>query len=483
MRVLVFGVTLGWAFICWTRACITASASTAGPSPLAASNMRSASETGHSGSDLSIFPRPGSTTSASPLSSSPRPLVRSLAVVHLVTPSFAPSSVFCCYHSSHSASLTILRLGIVINKREQVSHATLCWSRFFAIIACRDWAEQALGICKSCRRLAAIRPHSSHDTDSRLNVVKPALPSPNSIFSCCCNLGHNPPKRASPLCLPFSQTRTTWFCPSLSTQERSPRIDYNYNNNNNNTSPNTKSSRKGVIRMDPDCAICHAPASHACECEAKGLEVAVRQAEARMMQSIYNDIRSWVRAHAQDYILEYFRLLTERRKATHAQHLERITAHAYHYYHAPPHPNEIAAAQQALKRGIDEDWQASVQRYPEVLEYFYSLVELTLPDDNEPAVKDPPLSALQGSRKAARRNTGPGTAVSGPSLAAPPPHLHEREPLPLPRGRTPPPLEPLRERRTPAPPGGGRRQSYRGPPPGPPPPPASAYFPPQYGPM
>ncbi|KAK4666867.1 hypothetical protein QC763_304050 [Podospora pseudopauciseta] len=478
-----FGVTLGWAFICWTRACITASASTAGPSPLAASNMRSASETGHSGSDLSIFPRPGSTTSASPLSSSPRPLVRSLAVVHLVTPSFAPSSVFCCYHSSHSASLTILRLGIVINKREQVSHATLCWSRFFAIIACRDWAEQALGICKSCRRLAAIRPHSSHDTDSRLNVVKPALPSPNSIFSCCCNLGHNPPKRASPLCLPFSQTRTTWFCPSLSTQERSPRIDYNYNNNNNNTSPNTKSSRKGVIRMDPDCAICHAPASHACECEAKGLEVAVRQAEARMMQSIYNDIRSWVRAHAQDYILEYFRLLTERRKATHAQHLERITAHAYHYYHAPPHPNEIAAAQQALKRGIDEDWQASVQRYPEVLEYFYSLVELTLPDDNEPAVKDPPLSALQGSRKAARRNTGPGTAVSGPSLAAPPPHLHEREPLPLPRGRTPPPLEPLRERRTPAPPGGGRRQSYRGPPPGPPPPPASAYFPPQYGPM
>lgn len=51
-------------------------------------------------------------------------------------------------------------------------------------------------------------------------------------------------------------------------------------------------SRKGVVRMDPDCAICHAPAALACECEAKGLEVAVRQAEARMMQSIYNDIRS-----------------------------------------------------------------------------------------------------------------------------------------------------------------------------------------------
>lgn len=138
-------------------------------------------------------------------------------------------------------------------------------------------------------------------------------------------------------------------------------------------------------------------------------------------------------------------MLTERRKTAHTSHLDRITAHAYHYYHAPPHPNEIAAAQAQLKRGIDEDWQASVQRYPEVLEYFYSLVELTLPDDDEPAVKDPPLSALSGSRKAGRRGGAP-TVVSGPSI-----HEGGREREALPRGRTPPPLEPLRERRTPAP--------------------------------
>lgn len=49
--------------------------------------------------------------------------------------------------------------------------------------------------------------------------------------------------------------------------------------------------RKSVIRMDPDCAICRAPANMQCDCEAKGLDTAVRQAEARMMQSIYNDIR------------------------------------------------------------------------------------------------------------------------------------------------------------------------------------------------
>ncbi|KAK1829193.1 hypothetical protein QBC39DRAFT_263690 [Podospora conica] len=237
--------------------------------------------------------------------------------------------------------------------------------------------------------------------------------------------------------------------------------DYNYK------------QKKSVVRMDPDCAICHAPATLACDCEAKGLEVAVRQAEARMMQSIYNDIRSWVRAHAQDYILEYFRLLTERRKTAHTAHLDRITAHAYHYYNAPPHPNEIAAAQAQLKRGIDEDWQASVQRYPEVLEYFYSLVELTLPDDNEAAVKDPPLSALNGSRKASRRQVGPGTVASGPSIAHHEREMREIGPLPR-RTPPPPPLEPLRERRTPAP--QQRRHSYRPPPPGPP----GGYYPPPY---
>ncbi|KAI1342377.1 hypothetical protein F5Y15DRAFT_302054 [Xylariaceae sp. FL0016] len=212
--------------------------------------------------------------------------------------------------------------------------------------------------------------------------------------------------------------------------------------------------------MDPDCAICRAPANLGCDCEAKGLEIALKQAEARMMQSIYNDIRSWVRGHAQDYILEYFRLLTERRKDAHSQHLERLTQQAYHYYHAPPHPNEIAAAQATLKRGIDEDWQASVQRYPEVLEYFFSLVDLTLPPDDDSQVRDPPLSALSGSRKSGRRTS---------TIAADSVHGRERA-TPLPR-RTPPP--PVMERRTPgppaignplAPPSGSRRHGYRHPP-------------------
>jgi hypothetical protein len=175
--------------------------------------------------------------------------------------------------------------------------------------------------------------------------------------------------------------------------------------------------------------------------------------------------RSWVRSHAQDYILEYFRMLTERRKAAHSAHLERITASAYYHYHAPPHPNEIAAAQASLKKGIDEDWQNSVQRYPEVLEYFFSLVELTLPGDDEDVVKDPPLSAMNGSRKAGRRPGGP----NGPSTIASGSTYHPPE---LSGRRTPPPP------RTP----GTRasRTTFRAPPPHtyPPPPPGTFINPP-----
>ncbi|KAK2626331.1 hypothetical protein QTJ16_004593 [Diplocarpon rosae] len=155
-------------------------------------------------------------------------------------------------------------------------------------------------------------------------------------------------------------------------------------------------TKKQVKIMDPDCAICSQPALAQCECEAKGLDIAVRQAEQRMMTSVFSEIRAWVRGHAQDYILSYFSMLTTRRKDQHAQAIHRMTEQAAYYYRARPHPSEIAAADAELKRGIDEDWKASVQRYPEVLEYFYGMVGLSLPGDDEPGVRDPPLSALGG---------------------------------------------------------------------------------------
>lgn len=54
---------------------------------------------------------------------------------------------------------------------------------------------------------------------------------------------------------------------------------------------------------------------------------------------------------------------------------------------------QIAEAHAELKRGIDADWRASVLRYPEVLDYFYGLVELSIPSERSPRVVEPPFAA------------------------------------------------------------------------------------------
>lgn len=183
----------------------------------------------------------------------------------------------------------------------------------------------------------------------------------------------------------------------------------------------------------------------------------------------------WARGHAQDYILSYFGVLSERRKEAHSQHIESIRHAAYYKYQTTPHPNELAHAQQILKRGLDEDWRTSVQRYPEVLEYFFSLVELTLPREDEACVKDPPLSALNGSRKGRRPPPDfipPGPMATGP-VPPPGPYYPPIEAMPHRNTVTPPPPPTQgRGRRTPGPPGPpgppqrmDRRGSARPPPP------------------
>jgi len=180
---------------------------------------------------------------------------------------------------------------------------------------------------------------------------------------------------------------------------------------------------------------------------------------SRLTRVFFSITSSWARGHAQDYILEYFNVLSERRKAAHTEHIERISQAAYYHYRSPPHPAQVAEAEAILKRGIDEDWKTSVQRYPEVLEYYFSLVELTLPPEDHPSVKDPPLSALSGSRKNGRRPPPPAATIAGGAF-------HPQEHLPS-RSSPPPPPPPPMGRRTPGPPRTSRN-SYRGPPPPPP---------------
>ena len=127
---------------------------------------------------------------------------------------------------------------------------------------------------------------------------------------------------------------------------------------------------------------------------------------------------SWVRGHAQDYILEYFRQLADKRKTAHSEHLDRINSQAYYQYNMRPHPQTIQDAEDNLKRGIDEDWKNSVSRYPEVLSYFFNLVELSIPSDDDPQVREPALPGPNGHRKAPRRSHGSHGAPNAPQAIA-----------------------------------------------------------------
>lgn len=116
---------------------------------------------------------------------------------------------------------------------------------------------------------------------------------------------------------------------------------------------------------------------------------------------------------------------------------------------APPiHPmmiqqlqSQIAEAHADFKRGIDLDWKASVLRYPEVLDYFYSLVELRLPKADDSRVIQPPFAAAgyqdhgymigepsrvgsEKPRKKKRRDSAGAMAYPvGRMMARPPPQV------------------------------------------------------------
>lgn len=184
--------------------------------------------------------------------------------------------------------------------------------------------------------------------------------------------------------------------------------------------------------IDPSCAICHQPAEACCDCEAKGLETAIRQAESRMMRSLYNDTRRWVRRHAENHVRTTFRHAASQIPASTSEDTQvqsEVTE-------VQGDSGERTAAD--MKHKLNQLWCDAVQTFPETLEYFYSLAEFTLPSDDDPAVRDPPLSALSGSRKRRHVNQE-GSEASEPSSKKPvprlaPPHSLSRRFMPAPGG-------------------------------------------------
>lgn len=107
--------------------------------------------------------------------------------------------------------------------------------------------------------------------------------------------------------------------------------------------------------------------------------------------------------HARTHIQSAFQRLVGIRQTAQTAYLNSLPYYDVYmrFSGAPPiHPmcvqqlqSQIAEAHADFKRGVDLDWKASVLRYPEVLDYFYSLVVLKAPSDAHPGVVDPPFAA------------------------------------------------------------------------------------------
>ncbi|KAF2229926.1 hypothetical protein EV356DRAFT_454888 [Viridothelium virens] len=184
------------------------------------------------------------------------------------------------------------------------------------------------------------------------------------------------------------------------------------------------------MESNPNCAICNAPALPECPCESERLTIAVRQAEKRAMDDRLHHIREWVIAHARAQILQSFNTVTSHRKIAHKKYLASLPFYdLYVQYagHPPLHPRQLQAlktqiheAELHFKRGIDADWKDSVVKYPEVLNYYYSLVEIRLPNDRSSSVLEPQLGIGKDRRRIRERRPGVGGLAPPVAPAAPP---------------------------------------------------------------
>ena len=51
--------------------------------------------------------------------------------------------------------------------------------------------------------------------------------------------------------------------------------------------------------------------------------------------------------------------------------------------------SQIRQANNILQQGVDQDWRTSCQRYPEVLDYYWSQVRYDWPSDKDDSIADP----------------------------------------------------------------------------------------------
>lgn len=208
----------------------------------------------------------------------------------------------------------------------------------------------------------------------------------------------------------------------------------------------------------PKCAICETPATTEtleCGCEEQAVGKTAQKAEDRIMSPIFNDIRNWVSSRSWDFIQAERRRLVDSTptpsKTSPTEEEERSGVEARGFQKGGDNNMEEMSSEQRVDeeekvvglqpQNAEDGGEATGSAKPsqqqdpgptaahrkdseagesfdrflesqsplllqqptkliEVAQYFYSLVELSLPPDDDPSVRSPPLSPhLPGTRR------------------------------------------------------------------------------------
>ncbi|KAF1349664.1 hypothetical protein BDV97DRAFT_172731 [Delphinella strobiligena] len=173
----------------------------------------------------------------------------------------------------------------------------------------------------------------------------------------------------------------------------------------------------------PHCAICGGD-SVQCGHEDERLKRALSEAQSRWLAGEQmRAIRHWVLTHARETILFTYGNLETTRRQQYEAHLQTLPYFNLWqiYQEGTPLPAsqldhlklQMRQAYEHMHRTLDKDWQNCLQKYPELLDYYFSLVSVECPDEEDVRVEHPTITNGEKKRKKDKKGRGIAEGFSG----------------------------------------------------------------------
>ena len=137
-------------------------------------------------------------------------------------------------------------------------------------------------------------------------------------------------------------------------------------------------------------------------------------------------------------ILYSYENLASQRQQQYEAHLSTLQCYNLYviYRGNPPIPPdqlhrltvEMQQAREYLQTNLNQDWAACLQKYPDTLDYFFSLVDAAVPRDDDPRVEQPVISGAPtpGEKKRKKKDRNREGYAGVPPMAANQPFAYGR---------------------------------------------------------